>query len=358
MNKRLKGCENGLVLYYDFNEGSGTEIYDKANHTYSLFAGTISWETSGAPLEDCAGPESTGTNTGGTVLADANYNKYRYGFQGQEKDNELKGNGNSYNFKYRMDDPRLGRFFAVDPLVKDYSWNSPYAFSENRVIDGIELEGKEYGDVDVIRNTNGDIVKINPIKYRSVMGVKSGIEYHNYTRVKNKEGLYEYKPAGTFIENKARPPSINQILKQINNIDQSYLNSLVSWLSYGKTNLIESTDIREQGNEPDTRNYGYSPTVRDGIINVQGMDDQVRKIHIKFAIQTVENGEPYNKKTAARNRYIMRGVYSLDNDHSGSKVLSYNLSILRPSSIDNGYATGISNTGAGVRLEFTSAQDR
>src|SRR5690554_5988227 len=68
---------------------------------------------------------------------------YRYGFQGQEKDDEVKGEGNSINYKYRMHDPRVGRFFAVDPLAPYFSWNSPYAFSENRVVDGIELEGLE-----------------------------------------------------------------------------------------------------------------------------------------------------------------------------------------------------------------------
>ncbi|WP_170265190.1 DUF6973 domain-containing protein, partial [Salibacter halophilus] len=66
-----------------------------------------------------------------------------YGFQGQEKDDEIKGSGNSIAFKYRIHDPRLGRFFSVDPLAKDYPHNSPYAFSENRVIDGVELEGAE-----------------------------------------------------------------------------------------------------------------------------------------------------------------------------------------------------------------------
>jgi RHS repeat-associated protein len=75
---------------------------------------------------------------------------YRYGFQGQEKDDEIKGEGNSVNYKYRMHDPRLGRFFAVDPLAWKYSYNSPYAFSENRVIDGYELEGLE-----VVVDNNG-----------------------------------------------------------------------------------------------------------------------------------------------------------------------------------------------------------
>ena len=70
--------------------------------------------------------------------------EYRYGFQGQEKDDEIKGDGNSINYKYRMHDPRTGRFYSVDPLASDYSYNSPYVFSENRVIDGVELEGLEF----------------------------------------------------------------------------------------------------------------------------------------------------------------------------------------------------------------------
>ena len=48
-----------------------------------------------------------------------------------------------------MHDPRIGRFFAVDPLTKKYPWNSSYAFSENRVIDGVELEGLEHAGAEV-----------------------------------------------------------------------------------------------------------------------------------------------------------------------------------------------------------------
>src|SRR5690606_24157410 len=73
----------------------------------------------------------------------ANTGDYRYGFQGQEMDDELKGEGNSVNYTFRMHDPRVGRFFTRDPLFKTYPWNSDYAFSENRVIDSGELEGLE-----------------------------------------------------------------------------------------------------------------------------------------------------------------------------------------------------------------------
>ena len=68
---------------------------------------------------------------------------YRFGFQGQERDDEIKGIGNSYNYTYRMHDPRLGRFFSRDPLSTKYPHNSSYAFSENMVTHAIELEGLE-----------------------------------------------------------------------------------------------------------------------------------------------------------------------------------------------------------------------
>jgi RHS repeat-associated protein len=85
---------------------------------------------------------------------------YRYGFQGQEKDDEVKGDGNSINYKYRVHDPRIGKFLSIDPLTKNYPWNSPYTFSENRVIDAVELEGLESY---VITNTYGDNGEINSI---------------------------------------------------------------------------------------------------------------------------------------------------------------------------------------------------
>ena len=71
---------------------------------------------------------------------------YRFGFNGQEQDTEWRG-GQAVNFKYRVHDPRIAKFLSVDPLAPDYTWNSPYAFAENRVIDGIDLEGLEWKGV-------------------------------------------------------------------------------------------------------------------------------------------------------------------------------------------------------------------
>lgn len=38
----------------------------------------------------------------------------------------------------------FAKFLSVDPLAKDYPWNSTYAFAENRVIEGIDLERLEF----------------------------------------------------------------------------------------------------------------------------------------------------------------------------------------------------------------------
>ncbi|MCR6637786.1 MAG: hypothetical protein NVV82_01995 [Sporocytophaga sp.] len=69
----------------------------------------------------------------------ANANKYRYGFNGQEKDNE----NNWLSFEFREYDPRIIRFFAIDPLVKVYPELTPYQFASNTPIWAQELEGLE-----------------------------------------------------------------------------------------------------------------------------------------------------------------------------------------------------------------------
>lgn len=102
-------------------------------------------------------------------------NKYRYGFQSQEEDPELWGG--AVSFKYRIEDPRLGRFFSVDPLASDYAFNSPYAFAENKIGLGIELEGKElfpfgefffFGEVPPVSKPVIEILVENAVKTAEV----------------------------------------------------------------------------------------------------------------------------------------------------------------------------------------------
>ncbi len=80
---------------------------------------------------------------------------YRYGFNGKENDNEVKGNGNQQDYGMRIYDPRLGRFLSVDPLIHEYSELTPYQFASNRPIVAIDLDGLEakdlYRELDPVR---------------------------------------------------------------------------------------------------------------------------------------------------------------------------------------------------------------
>ncbi len=67
----------------------------------------------------------------------------RFGYNGQERDNEVRGTGNSYAYEYRMYDPRIGRFLSIDPLSQRYPYYTPYQFAGNRVIACLDLEGLE-----------------------------------------------------------------------------------------------------------------------------------------------------------------------------------------------------------------------
>ena len=70
--------------------------------------------------------------------------KYRYGFNGKEYDNEVKGEGNQQDYGMRIYDPRLVRFLSVDPITEEYPELTPYQFASNRPIDGIDLDGLEW----------------------------------------------------------------------------------------------------------------------------------------------------------------------------------------------------------------------
>ena len=71
---------------------------------------------------------------------------YRYGFNGKENDNEVKGEGNQQDYGLRIYDPRLGKFLSTDPLTKSYPWYSPYQFAGNNPIKFIDLDGGEPKD--------------------------------------------------------------------------------------------------------------------------------------------------------------------------------------------------------------------
>jgi hypothetical protein len=134
-----------------------------------------------------------------------NSRSYRYGFQRQEKNDEIIAGGNAIDYKYRVDDVRIGRFFSVDPLSAKYPYNSPYAFSENVVINAVELEGLEKVDI----NDLG----INPNSTRNANGTytftKGGTTYANVPMIERGGNKYldltsYLKGAALYYDSKAK----------------------------------------------------------------------------------------------------------------------------------------------------------
>jgi hypothetical protein len=108
----------------------------------------------------------------------SNYAENKYRFQKQELQNKEFADGSGlemYEFKYRFDDPQIGRFWSVDPLASKYEYNSPYAFSEDKVTGHVELEGLEG-------------VPFGTVMFRSV-GISSSSDPKKFVQDVGKEAL-------------------------------------------------------------------------------------------------------------------------------------------------------------------------
>ncbi|MEX2485349.1 MAG: hypothetical protein WED10_12335, partial [Brumimicrobium sp.] len=74
------------------------------------------------PIFGMGGKQCSDYQVGGMIMPgrSGSANSYKYGFGGMEKDDEIKGEGNSLDFSARTYDPRIGRWLSVDPKSAKY----------------------------------------------------------------------------------------------------------------------------------------------------------------------------------------------------------------------------------------------
>jgi len=85
--------------------------------------------------------------------------EYRFGFNGKEKDDEIKGAGNAVDFGARIYVGRLGKWLSVDPWQNQYSGMGAYASMLNSPIQAYDPNGewvkiittKYYGEIDNLK---------------------------------------------------------------------------------------------------------------------------------------------------------------------------------------------------------------
>ena len=92
---------------------------------------------------------------------------YRYGFNGQEKSDEIKGEGNSYTAQFWEYDPRLGRRWNVDPLASKFPFQSPYCTMDNDPINIIDPTGM-VGEPVIDKKNKTIIFKANVYLYGNI----------------------------------------------------------------------------------------------------------------------------------------------------------------------------------------------
>jgi LysM repeat protein len=141
---------------------------------------------------------------------------YRFGFNTQEKTDEISGPGNHFTAQFWEYDGRLGRRWNLDPVVKP--WESLYACFSDNPISMVDPDGNDPGNpkhyivvegdnLTKIGNKNGvsvdNLVKWNNIPKRNEIEIGQSLIVSDPTKVKQPEGFVWFNPANsTFSEPK------------------------------------------------------------------------------------------------------------------------------------------------------------
>jgi len=157
--------------------------------------------------------------------------KYEFGFNGQYKDNEVAGIGNWLNFDERMYNSRIARFPTADPLMKQFSSQSPYIFAGNSPIMNIDKKGAYKVSANDVKEYN----RLYPVlvKYLATQVQK---DIMRSTKIINSYN--------SFINNSENKDYVS---------DPNYLKTITTWGS-GPTIKFDPAP----GNGPDARGH-YTP---------------------------------------------------------------------------------------------------
>lgn len=130
---------------------------------------------------------------------------YRYGFNGKEFDADPYGQGNVYDYGFRIYNPRIGKFLSVDPLSALAPMSSPYNFAGNSPVAKVDIEGLwdievhayenrgKYGYAILIVKDN-DGIEVYRTKVR-VQGMKDAANDNN---PRNRKATYGDTPTGAY----------------------------------------------------------------------------------------------------------------------------------------------------------------
>jgi len=169
----------------------------------------------------------------------SNGSSYRYGFNGKENDNDVKGEGNSLDFGARIYDPRIGRWLSVDPMIARMPGVGSYTYVNNNPIRYIDPDGKFLLDV----------------HQRIVQAALSGLSFELITRnrktekggdglnndMKNQSFMFGIVGQGTVFSGGITDPDWNQASLKAAHFDQMNYKEIIAnveSIKTGASNLV------------------------------------------------------------------------------------------------------------------------
>jgi len=169
-----------------------------------------------------------------------NSSDYRFSFNGMEKDDEVKGEGNSLDFGARIFDSRLGRWLSLDPLAAKYPFASPYNFGLDNPILFIDPDGREvkkggggnpYGTSNPLAFLARGFANLFAAGFNAVDEVTGGTSTVSF-------GQFDKTSFG--LESKNFEATINQISS-----DNTSVSLKDYFLSYGENGVTNSQEVKE-----------------------------------------------------------------------------------------------------------------
>ncbi|MGV6862272.1 MAG: RHS repeat domain-containing protein [Putridiphycobacter sp.] len=145
--------------------------------------------------------------------------EYRYGFNGMEKDDEVKGEGNSYTTLFRQYDPRVGRWLSLDPLESKFPGQSPYVAFDNNPIYFSDPNGAESKDPETIGSKSEKVANGIIQRHGSAFGIGDDIGNGSFSLTEEeKKDIYTFDDDGNVTGFTAIGHQVNKIIQE-----QAYL---------------------------------------------------------------------------------------------------------------------------------------
>jgi len=200
---------------------------------------------------------------------------YRFGFNGMEKDDEVKGQGNSLDFGNRIYDPKLGRWLSLDKISNHMT--SKYAYVLNRPIVLRDVDGNIQRDasgnvifteIDATKNTGGGCTKevVNSIPI-AIMGDPTGLGSGNDDNVNtdNLSSLDANVKVGFIWTDKGNPILALKVVAEVKFIpDENGVPKYVNVTDdIRKTNCYGQVATDGQYMIPTFKSYGMNQILKD-----------------------------------------------------------------------------------------------